>query len=269
LALQQQNLDDKANSWEDLQSEEDDGCLLSSDIQSEDIGDTDEMLEDEEMYASENQAEATLSPNQVLVNLSWSLMNQLKFMSRNEGISVEDLLIELITEGTVKRVFEEQNRPMPSHLMTRNGYVHNTDGNMAPQQPQMSHHSSMPSYNKFSNNQQGGQQRPKHYSPQNRQNNPNYAPQGQRYNNNGNGGHYNKNFNGNGGGNGGQRQFQNGFYQGNGNQKPAYQNNYNGQNKNQKMNSQNFQGQQQNNYTNNNAGPRANEEHDPSLKNKK
>ncbi len=80
------------------------------------------------------------SQNQISLSFSWSLMNQLKQMSKNEGVPVEDLLTELVAEGVAKRVFEEQTRPAPSHLMTRTGYVH-TDGTHAAPQPQLSHHS--------------------------------------------------------------------------------------------------------------------------------
>lgn len=82
------------------------------------------------------------SQNQISLTFSWSLMNQLRYLARNEGIDVTDLLVELVTEGVTKRAFEDQNKPAPSHLMTRNGYVHNSnDGNSAFTQPQMSHHS--------------------------------------------------------------------------------------------------------------------------------
>lgn len=80
------------------------------------------------------------SQNNISVSFSWSLMNQLRQMSKMEGISVEDLLVELVAEGVAKRVFEDQMRPTPSHLMTRTGYVH-SDGTQAAPQPHLSHHS--------------------------------------------------------------------------------------------------------------------------------
>lgn len=79
------------------------------------------------------------SQNSVALNFSWSLMNQLRQMSKMEGIAVEDLLVELVAEGVAKRVFEDQMRPAPSHLMTRTGYVH-SDGTQAAPQPHLSHH---------------------------------------------------------------------------------------------------------------------------------
>lgn len=78
-----------------------------------------------------------VSPNTLNLTLSWSLMNQIKGLSRSEGITTHDLIIELLSEGVTRRLFEDQSRPAPSHLMTRNGYVH--EGSSG-QQPVMSHH---------------------------------------------------------------------------------------------------------------------------------
>jgi hypothetical protein len=94
----------------------------------------------EEEYIDENVPEVRdFSQNNVSLSFSWSLMNQLRQMSKMEGISVEDLLVELVAEGVAKRVFEDQNRPTPSHLMTRTGYVH-SDGTQSAPQPHLSHH---------------------------------------------------------------------------------------------------------------------------------
>jgi hypothetical protein len=96
--------------------------------------------EEQEQFSDEVDAR-DFSQNHVSLTFSWSLMNQLRYMARTEGISVEDLLIELVTEGATKRVFEDQNKPLPSHLMTRNGYVHNEgQSHSGHPQPQMSHH---------------------------------------------------------------------------------------------------------------------------------
>ena len=96
----------------------------------------------EEDYNSESDSQnRDYSQNQVLVTFSWSLMNQLRQLSRSEGIEVEHLLTELVAEGVTKRAFEDQTKAPPSHLMTRNGYVHNnSDGNSSFVQPQLSHH---------------------------------------------------------------------------------------------------------------------------------
>jgi len=94
--------------------------------------------DEEEILEQEAETPRDLSQNSVTLTVSWSLMNQLRNMARMEGISVEALLIELAAEGVAKRVFEDQNRPAPSHLMTRNGYVHDDDP-----QPYMSHHANL------------------------------------------------------------------------------------------------------------------------------
>lgn len=104
-----------------------------------------ECAQDEE---GEPQAQVRdFSQNSTSLTFSWSLMNQLRSMSRVEGVSLETLLIELVSEGVAKRVFEDQNRPAPSHLLTRNGYVH-TDEREGPVQPQMSHHMNRQSQNR-------------------------------------------------------------------------------------------------------------------------
>lgn len=119
--------------------------------------------------------EAQLAPNQALVTLSYSLMSQIRQTARMEGVTVEDIIIELLSEGVTRRAFQDASRPAPSHLMTRTGYVApDANGNVA--QPSMSHHS------------YGNQQQQRRGGPQ----------QNNRRNNNNN--NYNKNFNGNGGG---------------------------------------------------------------------
>jgi hypothetical protein len=140
--------------------------------------DSESVYADEDMDANENSNAKDFSQNQVLVTLSWSLMNQLKQLSRSEGIDVEHLLSELIAEGVTKRAFEDQTKAPPSHLMTRNGYVHNTnDGNAAFTQPQLSHHSmpntrsNQPNRNKSSS---GGNRNPQ-YTNGNRYQNRNYS----------------------------------------------------------------------------------------------
>lgn len=79
-----------------------------------------------------------IAPNTLRVTCSWSLMNHLRGMARNEGVSLEDLALELLSESAAKRAFEDQRRPAPSHLMTRTGYVPQTDPHN--QQPHMTHH---------------------------------------------------------------------------------------------------------------------------------
>jgi hypothetical protein len=80
-----------------------------------------------------------LAPNQAVVTLSYSLMSQAKQLSRFEGVSLEDMIIELLAEGIARRGFEDSQRSAPSHLMTRTGYV---PPEAMPQnsQPFLSHH---------------------------------------------------------------------------------------------------------------------------------
>jgi hypothetical protein len=114
-----------------------------------------DISEFEEEYSNEADVR-DFSQNQIQLNFSWSLTNQLRYLARNEGISVEDLLVELVAEGVTKRAFEDQNKPVPSHLMTRNGYVHgNADGNSMHSQPQMSHHQAMQNNSRSGNGQAG------------------------------------------------------------------------------------------------------------------
>lgn len=127
---------------------------------------------DEGRPASDSQ----LAPNQILVTLSYSLMNQLKQTARMEGVSVDDIVIELLSEGATRRMYEDASRPAPSHLMTRTGYVP-PDANGNVMQPSMSHHNFNSQGN--GNNQRRGQNNQR------------------RNNNNGN---YNKNYNNNSGG---------------------------------------------------------------------
>ena len=203
-----------------------------------------EMIENfsdvENDFESEDEAEETeetvdfgkeVPHNQISVQLSWSLMNQLRYMSKSEGVSPEDLVCELIAEGVTKRVFDDKVREIPSHLMTRNGYV-NVDDTSS--QPQMSHHSmgnhsqprnnnyqqrnNYPSGNNYpprnnnyqqrnNNSNYNGQKNPNQYSqqqrfnsPNNKQNNPNqYRPySNQNSQNKANPGlYYNNNYNNN------------------------------------------------------------------------
>lgn len=74
--------------------------------------------------------------NDFSVTLSRSLAKQLHNLAKYEGIHSVDLLLELVTEGIARRIMEDQTRPAPSHLMTRNGYVVDQQHT----QPSMSHH---------------------------------------------------------------------------------------------------------------------------------
>lgn len=147
------------------------------------------LMEEQELSLEQEMDDETrdFTQNQISLTFSWSLMNQLRYMARTEGIPVEDLLVELTAEGVAKRVFEDQNRPTPSHLMTRNGYVHDGDSQTAPQ-PQMSHHNNMNS------------NRAQNHNPNGRAGKYNYGQRGNQantFNKNQNNSYNNRNYQGN------------------------------------------------------------------------
>ncbi len=103
--------------------------------------------------------------NEFSFNLSRTLVRQLDNMAKYEGISALDLVIELVTEGVARRIAEDQSRPAPSHLMTRNGYVQD----QANAQPTMSHHNFQSNGNARDTNSQNRHQN--NYSRNNHSNN--------------------------------------------------------------------------------------------------
>lgn len=129
--------------------------------------------------------------NQIMLTLSYSLMNHVRQVARMEGVFPEDILIELIAEGVTRRAFEDAQRPAPSHLMTRTGYVA-PDANGNVQQPQLSHHG-------MQGNQRGNHQghnnrrfhqnnnRGNHFQGRNRQNQFKNKPRNGNGHGNGNG----------------------------------------------------------------------------------
>ncbi len=129
---------------------------------------------EEDGYAGQ-EAAGQFGHNQIVLTLSYSLMNQVRQTARMEGVLPEDILIELIAEGVARRVFEDAQRPAPSHLMTRTGYVA-PDANGNVHQPQLSHHgmqgNNRGNHNghnnrRFNQNNRGGN----HFQGRNRQNN--------------------------------------------------------------------------------------------------
>jgi hypothetical protein len=96
--------------------------------------------EDLNEESDDGQGDSALAANQMLVTLSYSLMSQVKQMARMEGVGAGDIILELIAEGVTKRAFQEINRPKPSHLMTRTGYVPPEANGNTMAQPMMSHH---------------------------------------------------------------------------------------------------------------------------------
>jgi hypothetical protein len=149
-----------------------------------------------------------MASNEVFLSLSWSLMNQVKYLARSEGVSPEDLITDFIGEGINKRL-QEVSKSTPSHLMTRTGYVGSDDTNGYYPQPHLSHHQK-PNYNSHSKptNHQNFQKR----KNTNNQKSPSNRGFQKNYNNNGN--HHPK------------------YNNQNKNQKPSYQNNNNTHSKN-------------------------------------
>lgn len=107
---------------------------------------------------SDNEIATGIVPaaNQVTLTLSLTLLSQLKNMSHREGLSLNEMASELLCESLVKRVFEEKGQGTPSHLMTRNGYLAEPDGNT---QPQMSHHAANGNSQNWNGNFQQRQQK--------------------------------------------------------------------------------------------------------------
>jgi hypothetical protein len=148
-----------------------------------------------------------LAPNQLILTISLSLLNQVRQVARAEGVSAQDFIHELIAEGVTRRAFEDANRPAPSHLMTRTGYVPpEADGYQA---PRMTHHygqgGNQQGNFRNGNQQQGGQHRRHNKGGHgnfngNQQGNRFNRNQKNRFNNNGN-----NNGNSNGNNNNGNR----------------------------------------------------------------
>ncbi|BBH51678.1 hypothetical protein [Fluviispira sanaruensis] len=171
------NDDDSANQWELEQMnsfENEDEIQIFEDNMEQNF--EEEFTDEDAQQLSETR---DFTQNHVSLNFSWSLMNQLRQMSKMEGIAVEDLLVELVAEGVAKRVFEDQNRPVPSHLMTRTGYVH-SDGNQVAPQPHLSHHAMNNNRQQANNNLQNRnrfnfqQRNMQHQQNRNQNNNRNY-----------------------------------------------------------------------------------------------
>lgn len=114
--------------------------------------------------------------NSLNLSMSYSLVNQIRQMARFEGISVHDLLHELIAEGMGRRQVEDA-RGQPSHLMTRTGYVPPGEHEIYQQR-------------NYYNNQNKTQNNP-NYNNQNK----NYNNQNKNYNNQGSYNNQNKNYN--------------------------------------------------------------------------
>jgi len=114
--------------------------------------------EDEQMIETSQQEKPRVQ-GPVSMNLNWSTMNQLKYLANLEGMTLEELAIELLGEGLARRL-DESRRGAPSHLMTRTGYLHSNDTGY--QAPTLSHHQTQ---------QRQPQQPRSSYSQNNRQKN--------------------------------------------------------------------------------------------------
>lgn len=155
---------------QNLESEQDygDESVSSADSERNDYY-GEQYEEDSDYYA---QSDSTIGQNQIVVTLSYSLMNQVRQTARMEGVLPEDIIVELVAEGVTRRAFEDAQRPAPSHLMTRTGYVApDANGNVL--QPQLSHHSMQGNNNRQNQNRRFNQNnnRGHHHQGRNRQNN--------------------------------------------------------------------------------------------------
>jgi hypothetical protein len=81
-----------------------------------------------------------LSENEVIIKFSATLMNKLKRSAFEEGIEIDELASELITEGLAQRSILDAQRGGPSHLMTRTGYLPPDANGNSISQPMLSHH---------------------------------------------------------------------------------------------------------------------------------
>jgi len=178
-------------------------------------GEYDESYDGQDEYdqTGEDGAASGLAPNQIVLTLSLTLINQIRQVARMEGVAAEDFVHELVAEGVTRRAFEDATRAPPSHLMTHTGYVA-SDAN-GYQAPKLSHHNNQNRGGNFN----GGNQR--RYNNQSRGG----------YNNSG-GNSYNNNSGnnvGNGNGNGNSANYNGGGnrYYNNGNQKNRFNNNNN------------------------------------------
>ena len=92
------------------------------------------------------------SSNKVNIKLSLTMMNKVRFLSQKEGIEMEDMLIELVSESVTTRMIEKEDKNLPNNLITRNGCIYNNNGNNNVQQIQMNYKSMGRQYNnKFKN----------------------------------------------------------------------------------------------------------------------
>lgn len=117
-----------------------------------------------------------LSENEVVLRFSVTLMNKLKRAASDEGIEIDELAGELITEALSQRAILDAQRPGPSHLITRTGYVPPEAGPTL-SQPMLSHHQNnngnqrgqgrRGGNNKQRHNQNAGNRSGRHHNRQN------------------------------------------------------------------------------------------------------
>jgi hypothetical protein len=218
--------DENANGTEQCAAAESDVACEGGEYE----GEYDEAYDGPDDYeqAGEDGAASGLAPNQIVVTLSLTLINQIRQVARMEGVAAEDFVHELVAEGVTRRAFEDATRAPPSHLMTHTGYVA-SDAN-GYQAPKLSHHNNQNRGGNFN----GGNQR--RYNNQNRGGGYNNSSGNGNGNGNGNGsssGYSNSNSNGNSAGNGnvnGNSGSYNGGgnrYYGGGNQRNRFNNNNN------------------------------------------
>lgn len=119
-----------------------------------------------------------LSDNEVVLRFSVTLMNKLKRAAVNEGIELDELASELITEALAQRAVVDSQRGNPSHLMTRTGYVPPDAQGQTTAQPYLSHHLNMPNHLSNQNRNNGNRRANQKNKPRSgqRRSSPNRRP---------------------------------------------------------------------------------------------
>ncbi len=107
---------------------------------SEDMSDSEE-FDGQETEQPIDEGFIELSENEVVLRFSASLMSKLKKTAHAEGLEIDELAGELITESLALRAAADLQRSGgPSHLMTRTGYLPPDANGNSVSQPFLSHH---------------------------------------------------------------------------------------------------------------------------------
>jgi hypothetical protein len=119
-----------------------------------------------------------LSENEVVLRFSITLMNKLKRAAADEGIEIDELAGELITEALSQRAILDAQRPGPSHLITRTGYVPPEAGPSL-SQPVLSHHQNNNGNQRGPGRRGNNKQQRHNHNAGNRSGRPHNRPHGQ------------------------------------------------------------------------------------------